>query len=120
MFGYVGRCKQSGSADLWATLAVPKTKELAATPYRHGSKEKAETFFPRWYDPGYAAVWPSRRTLPFRLPSTTLSSRPRHDGTDGTAQHRLGNLSRTRSFAPVLRLTGTWPMRTEGAGRMIG
>ena len=31
--------------DLFATLAVPKAEELVATPYRHGNKEKAETFF---------------------------------------------------------------------------
>ncbi|MDA8191112.1 MAG: DUF1156 domain-containing protein, partial [Gammaproteobacteria bacterium] len=31
--------------DLFATLAVPKTEELVATPYRHGGKEKAEAFF---------------------------------------------------------------------------
>jgi len=31
--------------DLFATLAVPKAEELVATPYRHGSKEKAETSF---------------------------------------------------------------------------
>lgn len=29
---------------LYATLAVPKAEELVATPHRHGSKEKAETF----------------------------------------------------------------------------
>ena len=31
--------------DLFATLAVPKTEELVATPYRHGGKEQAERFF---------------------------------------------------------------------------
>jgi putative DNA methylase len=31
--------------DLFATLAVPKAEELVATPYRHGSKQKAEQFF---------------------------------------------------------------------------
>ena len=31
--------------DLFATLAVPKAEELVATPYRHGSKAAAETFF---------------------------------------------------------------------------
>ncbi len=31
--------------SLYATLAVPKAEELVATPYRHGSKEKAEVFF---------------------------------------------------------------------------
>ena len=30
---------------LFATLAVPKTEELVAMPYRHGNQEKAETFF---------------------------------------------------------------------------
>ena len=31
--------------DLFAMLAVPKAEELVATPYRHGSKDKAEAFF---------------------------------------------------------------------------
>ena len=31
--------------DLFTTLAVPKANELVATPYRHGSKEEAESFF---------------------------------------------------------------------------
>lgn len=31
--------------NLFATLAVPKTEELVATPYRHGSTDKAEAFF---------------------------------------------------------------------------
>lgn len=31
--------------DLFGTLTVPKAEELVATPYRHGSKEKAEAFF---------------------------------------------------------------------------
>src|SRR5262249_16586128 len=30
---------------LFSTVAVPKMEELVATPYRHGSKEKAESFF---------------------------------------------------------------------------
>ena len=31
--------------DLFATLAVPKTDELIASPYRHHSKEQAELYF---------------------------------------------------------------------------
>jgi putative DNA methylase len=31
--------------ELFATVAVPKAEELVATPYRHGSREKAERFF---------------------------------------------------------------------------
>jgi putative DNA methylase len=31
--------------ELFATLAVPKAEELVATPYRHGSRQQAESFF---------------------------------------------------------------------------
>jgi putative DNA methylase len=31
--------------NLFATLATPKAEELVASPYRHGNKEKAESFF---------------------------------------------------------------------------
>ena len=31
--------------DLFATVDVPKSEELVATPYRHGSKEAAERFY---------------------------------------------------------------------------
>ena len=31
--------------ELFGTLAVPKVEELVATPYRHGGRKKAETFF---------------------------------------------------------------------------
>ena len=44
MSGYAVRCNPV-FPDLFATLAVPKAEELVATPYRHGSKEKAEAFF---------------------------------------------------------------------------
>ena len=38
-----------------ATLAVPKAAELVATPFRHGSKGRAESFFRR-HDAGYAST----------------------------------------------------------------
>ena len=46
-FFYVWLRRSLGLAfpKLFATLAVPKAEELVATPYRHGSKEKAESFF---------------------------------------------------------------------------
>ena len=42
---WLRRSLRSVFPDLFATLAVPKAEELVATPYRHGSKEKAEAFF---------------------------------------------------------------------------
>ena len=47
IFFYVWLRRSLGSVfpDLFAILAVPKAEELVATPYRHGSKAKAEEFF---------------------------------------------------------------------------
>lgn len=42
---WMRRSLKSIFPSLFATLAVPKADELIATPYRHGSKEKAEHFF---------------------------------------------------------------------------
>ena len=42
---WLRRSLKSTFPDIFATLAVPKAEELVATPYRHGNKEKAETFF---------------------------------------------------------------------------
>lgn len=40
---WLRRSLQPVFPELFATLAVPKAEELVATPYRHGSKESAET-----------------------------------------------------------------------------
>ena len=42
---WLRRSLRSVFPDLFSTLAVPKAEELVATPYRHGSKAKAEKFF---------------------------------------------------------------------------
>ena len=42
---WLRRSLKSIFPDLFATLAVPKTEELVATTYRHGTQEKAEAFF---------------------------------------------------------------------------
>ena len=42
---WLRRSLRSVFPDIFATLAVPKAEELIASPYRHGSKEKAEAFF---------------------------------------------------------------------------
>ncbi len=42
---WLRRSQQTVFPDLFATLAVPKTEELVATPARHGGRERAGTFF---------------------------------------------------------------------------
>ena len=80
-FFYVWLRRSLGSVfpDLFATMAVPKTEELIATSYRHGSKEKAEAFF---LDGMTDAMQRLTEAHPaFRSPSTTPSSSRRAEGT---------------------------------------
>ena len=53
---WLRRTLRSVFPDLVATLAVPKTDELVATPYRHGSKEESKPVLPRWHDVSDAAA----------------------------------------------------------------
>ena len=104
--------------DLFATLAVPKAEELVATPYRHGNKEKAETFF---LDGMGSAM---RRLAEQAHPGFPVSiyyafkqSETKGDaGTSSTGWETFLDAVIRAGFA----VTGTWPMRTELGNRMIG
>ncbi|HFI2215148.1 TPA: DUF1156 domain-containing protein [Pseudomonas aeruginosa] len=104
--------------SLYATLAVPKTEELIATPYRHGSKDKAELFF---LDGMTAAMhnlavqahpaFPVTIYYAFKQAETKAEA-----GTSSTGWETFLAAVLKAGFA----LTGTWPMRTERDSRSIG
>ena len=104
--------------DLFATLAVPKAEELVATPYRHGSKEKAETFF---LDGMTQAMHRLAEQAHPAFPVTIYYAfkQAESDGSDGTT-----NTGWDTFLAAVIEagfaISGTWPMRTELSNRMIG
>ncbi|MGZ8941536.1 MAG: DUF1156 domain-containing protein [Methylobacter sp.] len=103
--------------NLYATLAVPKAEELVATPYRHGSKEKAETFF---LDGMTRAIHNlaehAHPAFPVTIYYAFKQSETKGDtGTSSTGWETFLEAVLRAGFA----LTGTWPMRTEGAGRII-
>ena len=103
--------------DLFATLAVPKAEELVATPYRHGSKQKAETFF---LDGMTQAMHRLAEQAHPAFPVTIYYAfkQSESDGGDGTT-----NTGWDTFLAAVIEagfaISGTWPVRTEGSGRMI-
>ena len=103
--------------DLFATLAVPKAEELVATPYRHGSKEKAETFF---LDGMTQAMHRLAEQAHPAFPVTIYYAfkQAESDGADGTT-----NTGWDTFLAAVIEagfaISGTWPMRTELGNRMI-
>ena len=114
---WLRRSLRSVFPGLFATLAVPKTDELVATPYRHGSKEKADQFF-------LAGMTSAMRRLAdqphLAFPITIYyafkqSERRGGGGVSSTGWETFLNAVIEAGF----RVTGTWPMRTEGAGRII-
>ena len=104
--------------ELFATLAVPKAEELVATQYRHGNKEKAETFFLAGM--GQAMRRLAEQTHP-GFPVTIYyafkqSEKKGDEGTSSTGWETFLDAVIKAGFS----VTGTWPMRTENSSRMRG
>ena len=104
--------------DIFATVAVPKAEELVATPYRHGSKEKAESFFltgmtgamHRLADQAHSA-FPVTIYYAFKQSESETD-----EGTASTGWETFLDAVIQAGFST----TGTWPMRTELANKVSG
>jgi putative DNA methylase len=102
---------------LFATMSVPKAEELVATPYRHGSKDKAEQFFLEGMTEAMHRL--AEQAHP-AFPTTIYYAFKQSETTDiGT-----GNTGWETFLEAVIRagfaITGTWPMRSEQEFRMVG
>jgi putative DNA methylase len=115
---WLRRSLKSIFSDLFSTLVVPKAEELVATPYRHGSKEKAETFF---LDGMTQAMHRLAEQAHPAFPVTIYYAfkQSESDGGEGTT-----NTGWDTFLAAVIEagfaISGTWPMRSEQEHRMIG
>ena len=104
--------------EIFATLTVPKTEELVATPYRHGGKAEAEAFF---LD-GMAQVMQrlseqSHPAFPVTIYYAFKQSESRSDaGTSNTGWETFLDAVIRSGFT----ISGTWPMRSEQQYRMVG
>ncbi|PSH02634.1 MAG: hypothetical protein CXZ00_16430, partial [Acidobacteria bacterium] len=103
---------------LYATLAVPKAEELVATPYRHGGDAEAEAFF---LDGMTRAIHNLAEQAHPSFPVTIYYAFKQAEtkgeaGTSSTGWETFLEAVLKAGFA----ITGTWPMRTENATRMIG
>ena len=103
---------------LFATMAVPKAEELVATPYRHGSKEKADAFFldgmSRAMEHLAEQAHPS---FPVTIYYAFKQSEKKGDSeTASTGWETFLDAVIRAGFA----VTGTWPMRTENKTRLVG
>ena len=121
---WLRRSLRSIYPDVFATLAVPKAEELVATPYRHGSKEKAEIFFLDGMTQAMRRL--AEQTHP-AFPVTIYYAFKQSESTDGTSAGGmpalLGISTGWETFLDaVIRagfaVTGTWPIRTEYTGNL--
>ena len=101
---------------LFGTMAVPKEQELVATPYRHGSKEKAEAFFMHGMTQAIQNIaQQAHPAFPVSIYYAFKSSETKDDSTSNTGWETFLEAVIKAGFS----LDGTWPMRTELGNRMI-
>lgn len=102
---------------LYATMAVPKTEELVATPYRHGDKEGAEAFFLDGMGKAiHQLAEQAHPAFPVTIYYAFKQSETKADGTSSAGWETFLQAVIDAGFA----ISGTWPMRTEMGNRMIG
>ena len=103
--------------DLFATLTVPKTEELVATPYRHGSKEKAEAFFLEGMTEAMRRLAEqSHPGVPVTIYYAFKQSEKKGDaGADSSGWATFLGAVIESGFS----VTGTWPLRTEMKTRQV-
>ncbi|NKC12889.1 MAG: DUF1156 domain-containing protein [Gammaproteobacteria bacterium] len=102
--------------DLFATVAVPKTEELVATPYRHGSKEAAEQFFLVGMREAIGTIGSKAHpALPVTIYYAFKQSETKK-GESGTASTGWETFLEAVIQSGVA-VTGTLPMRTERSAR---
>ena len=101
--------------SVFATLSVPKAEELVASPYRHGSKEKAEKFFL------HGMTSAMRRIAEHSHPAFPVtiyyafkqSERKGEVGNVSTGWETFLDAVISAGFS----VSGTWPVRTERQNR---
>ena len=115
---WLRRTLKSFFPTIFATLTVPKSEELVATPYRHGNKDKAEAFFLNGMTMAMHHISElAHPAVPVTIYYAFKQSESKTDvGTASTGWETFLDAV----IKSGLALTGTWPMRTERAARSIG
>ncbi len=116
---WLRRSLKSSFPDLFATLAVPKAEELVATPYRHGTKAKAEEFFLNGMKDAMQRIAENSH---FAFPTTIYYAFKQSEIKDSIAATvRTGWESFLEALIQAgLSISGTWPIRTEMRTRQVG
>ena len=106
---------QASFPALFRTMLVPKATELIAEPFRHGGKERAETFFMNGMK---KAIERLREVLPDEYPAAIYYAFKQSE-TSGEVTSSTGWETFLEAVISAgLSITGTWPVRTERVVRV--
>ncbi|MEP1934518.1 MAG: DUF1156 domain-containing protein [Hoeflea sp.] len=115
-YAWMRRSLRNTYPELFGVLATPKSEELVATPYRHGTKERAEAFFLEGMGKAIQEMSEqSSSEYPAAIYYAFKQSEIDQDGISSTGWATFLQAVIAAGYAVV----GTWPMRTEMANRMI-
>ena len=101
---------------LFGVLATPKSEELVATPYRHGGKKEAESFFLDGMSRAIASM--ARQSSPDYPATIYYAFKQREIAQEGISSTGWANFLQAVLEAGYA-VVGTWPIRTEKPGRML-
>lgn len=115
---WLRRSLRSVLPTLFSTVTTPKEDELVATPARHGGRERAAAFF---LDGMTRAMNRLAVQSHPAAPITVYYAFKQADTEDATGTSSTGwETFLDALIRSGLQLTGTWPVRTEGSGRIRG
>lgn len=104
--------------DLFATLTVPKTEELVATPYRHGGQANADAFF---LDGMTRALHCLAEEAHAAFPRTIYYAFKQSETEDKSGSLRTGWETFLEAVIRAgFAISGTWPVRTELPNKVVG
>jgi putative DNA methylase len=115
-YAWMRRSLRNTYPELFGVLATPKSEELVATPYRHGTKERAEAFFLEGMSRAIRGMAEqSSPAFPAAIYYAFKQSEIEQEGISSTGWATFLQAVVEAGYAVV----GTWPLRTEMANRMI-
>jgi putative DNA methylase len=103
--------------ELFGTIATPKELELVANPYRHGGKAQARVRFLAGMTKAMEQISESS-VVGFPISIYYAFNQSEADDETGDGITEWETFLRAVLDAG-LAITGTWPLRTEGAGRIL-
>lgn len=98
-----------------AGVVSPKQEELVATPYRHGGKELAEKYFLDGMKKALSGLAHATASVPVTI---YYAYKQQENVDDGQTSAGWSTFLQALTDCE-LAVDGTWPMRTEGSGRIV-